>query len=217
MLILNAGSTSFITKLLHWLNNQDQWLFLYINRIFTNSLLDNVLPVWREAQTWYPFYLFLLVFTLVNFGKKAWLWMLFFALTIAICDQVSSALLKDLIARPRPCRDPQFSQYVRLLLNRCPSSGSFTSSHASNHFGMAFFLVHTLKDYVKNGKYLIYGWAASICYAQVYVGVHYPLDVIGGALVGCLIGYGTSSFFNKKFGPLALVNGKVSGDFERIE
>jgi membrane-associated phospholipid phosphatase len=205
MLILNAGNTSFISKLLHWLNGQDQVFFLYINRYFKSSVTDSIFPIWRDAQTWYPFYLFILVFILVNFGKKGLFWILFFVLTVAVSDQISSAFIKDFFARPRPCGDPQFSQFVRLLLNRCPSSGSFTSSHASNHFAMACFIVYTLKEHIGKYKYLVYVWAASICYAQVYVGVHYPLDVIGGALIGCIIAYASSSFFNRRIGPLTLV------------
>ncbi len=126
--------------------------------------------------------------------------MLFFGLTIAICDQVSSGFLKDFVGRIRPCGDPGFSRYVRLLLNRCPGSGSFTSSHATNHFGMAVFIVQTLGTYIKKWKYAVYFWAASISYAQVYVGVHYPLDVIGGALLGSALGYGVSAFYLYRFG-----------------
>ncbi len=204
MLIFIIAMVSIWEKFISWFNHIDQVLFLYINKYFTTSLFDQVFPIWREAQTWYPLYLFLLLFTLINFGKQAWGWMLFFVLTVVVCDQVSSAFLKDFFGRVRPCSDPGFSQYVRLLLNRCPSSGSFTSSHAANHFGMAVFIVYTLGKYLKNYKYLVYFWAASICYAQVYVGVHYPFDVIGGALLGSLIGYAGANFFNRRLGPLEL-------------
>ncbi len=190
--------------LLKWLVTLDQKAFIYINRIFTSNTLDHIFPIWREAQTWYPLYLFLMIFTLLNFGKKAFWWMLFFGLTIGICDQISSGLLKDWIGRPRPCRDPQISQFTRLLLNRCPGSGSFTSSHAANHFGMAVFIVQTFKNFIKNVKYAVYIWAASICYAQVYVGVHYPLDVIGGGLLGSLLAYGIAMYYNSRFGELVV-------------
>lgn len=216
MLILFAGNNAWLANVFHWLNGLDQRVFIYINRIFSNSFFDNLLPVWREAQTWYPLYLFLLAFTLINFGKKAWLWILFFALTIALCDQLSSAIIKDFFARPRPCSDPVFSQYVRLLLNRCPSSGSFTSSHAVNHFGMATFIVHTLRSHLGRFKIALYLWAASICYAQVYVGVHYPLDVIAGALLGWMIGLGSAGFFNRRIGPLTLTDSLLKNRVEQV-
>ena len=88
---------------------------------------------------------------------------------------------------------------ARLLLNHCPGSGSFTSSHAANHFGLAFFIYLTLKPYLKKWGYLFFLWAATVSYAQVYIGVHYPIDVISGALLGSAIGYFTSLQFNKRF------------------
>lgn len=215
ILYVIAAYLGLINPLLHWLIIQDQKLFILINSVLTNPFFDSIFPVWREAQTWYPLYLFLLVFSLLNFGKRAGWFLFFFGLTIAICDQVSSGIIKDWVARIRPCSAPELAGHARLLLNRCPGSGSFTSSHATNHFGMAVFIIHTCKSFLHKWKYALYLWAASICYAQVYVGVHYPLDVIGGAVLGALIGYGTAAFYVSKFGtpdsgnliPIEKVNG----------
>ncbi len=180
------------------LNAWDTWLFMQINRVWTNGFLDQVFPWWRDANTWIPLYLFLLVFIFLNFGWRAWPWVLFVVLTATLTDQVSSQLFKDWFNRPRPCRDPVLMYHVRLLLNRCPSSASFTSSHAANHFGAACFIYFTLKPYLKKWGYLFFVWAATISYGQVYVGVHYPLDILGGAILGSLIGCGTASFFNRR-------------------
>lgn len=200
MILLQAQTLSWADKLWLWINGYDQVLFMYINRVFTNSFLDNLFPVWRESITWYPLYLFLLVFTVMNFGMKAWPWILFLIITVVITDQVSSSFVKEFFSRPRPCRDPSFSHYVRLLMNRCPSSGSFTSSHATNHFGAAVFISITMKDYFRNWRHLFFFWAATVSYGQVYVGVHYPTDVIGGAALGSLIGYVTASFYKRRMG-----------------
>jgi membrane-associated phospholipid phosphatase len=200
MTILQAQLSSVIERLLMWINGQDQLLMIYINRVLTNSFLDSAFPIWRESITWYPLYLFLLVFMLINFGMKAWSWILFLIITVILTDQISSSFLKDFFNRTRPCSDPFFSHYVRLLMNRCPSSGSFTSSHATNHFGAAVFISLTMKPYFKNWRYLFFFWAATVSYGQVYVGVHYPTDVMGGALLGSLIGYGTAAFFNRRIG-----------------
>ncbi|MBA4140912.1 MAG: phosphatase PAP2 family protein, partial [Segetibacter sp.] len=70
----------------------------------------------------------------------------------------------------------------------------------TNHFGAAVFISVTLKEYFKNWRYAFFIWAAIVSYAQVYVGIHYPTDVIGGAVAGSLIGYATATFFNKKIG-----------------
>src|SRR5687767_4421359 len=200
MILLQAQTLSAVEKLSLWLNFIDQYLFIYINRYWTNPVLDSIFPIWRESITWVPLYLFLLVFALLNLKSKAWPWMFFLILTIVITDQLSSSYIKEWFNRPRPCGDPSFSNYVRLLMNRCPSSGSFTSSHAVNHFGAAVFLSVTLKPLLQRWRYLFYLWAVTICYGQVYVGVHYPFDVIGGAILGALIGLASSHFFLSKFG-----------------
>lgn len=205
MLLLNAG-TGGIQHIWLWLKATDQWLFVYINRVLTNPFLDSVIPVWREALTWSPLYLFLLLFTIFNFGWKALPWICLFIITVSLCDQVSSTFIKNWIARPRPCSDPYFSPYVRLLLNRCPSSGSFTSSHATNHFGMAVFVSLTFKHFIGRWKYALYFWAATISYGQVYMGVHYPFDVIGGAITGAFIGWASASFYRRQFGVLKIVD-----------
>ena len=167
----------------------DQSLFVLVNRIATHPWLDTLMPFFRESTFWIPFYLFLIVFVFVNFGKKGWVWLLFAFITVLLTDQLSSSIIKNWVQRPRPCADPLFSDQVRLLLDHCSGGYSFTSSHATNHFGVATFLFVTLGRFFCNWKYLIFIWAALICYAQVYVGVHYPLDVIFGALLGFAIGH----------------------------
>lgn len=181
------------------IQNLDRWLFYKINYEWTNSFLDTIFPFWREAITWAPLYVFLLVFVLANFGKKAWPWIIGLIITVVLTDQVSSSIFKPLVNRLRPCHDIQLADHIRLLLNNCSDSRSFTSSHATNHFGIAFFIYFTLRPYIKKWGYGFFLWAASISYGQVYIGVHYPTDVICGALLGSMIGYMTSSYFNKKY------------------
>ncbi|MBC7889419.1 MAG: phosphatase PAP2 family protein [Ferruginibacter sp.] len=173
-------------------------MFTKINQDWTNTYLDNVFPLWREGITWAPLYIFLLIFVLVNFGNKAWPWIIGLLVTVALTDQISSHVLKPLVNRPRPCHDTLLADHIRLLLNYCSDSRSFTSSHATNHFGLAFFIYYTLKPYFKNWGYCFFLWAATISYGQVYIGVHYPSDVICGALLGSSIGYFTSLVFNRK-------------------
>ena len=171
------------------LQSFDQSLFVYINQVATHPLTDTLMPFFRESTLWIPFYLFLIVFVFVNFGKKGWVWLLFAFITVLLTDQFSSSIIKNWVQRPRPCADPLLYGQVRLLLDHCSGGYSFTSSHATNHFGVATFLFITLGRYFGNWKYLLFIWAALICYAQVYVGVHYPLDVVFGALLGFLIGH----------------------------
>ncbi len=187
-----------------YIKNADRWLFVKINHDWTSSTLDSIFPLWREAISWAPLYFFLLVFMLLNFGGKAWLWILGFLITVTLTDQVSSHLIKTLVNRPRPCLDPLLADKINLVMHNCSTNPSFTSSHAANHFGMAVFVYCTLKQYLKKWSYLFFVWAATIAYGQVYIGVHYPTDIICGGLLGSIIGYFTATLFNKKAGLPAL-------------
>lgn len=175
----------------------DRDLFFLINSGSSNSFFDLILPYIRNANTWIPFYLFLLIFIPLKHKKKGLFWVLLIAATGAVTDPVSSRLIKENIFRLRPCGDISLAGQVHFLLQYCPQSSSFTSSHAANHFGFATFFYFTLRTYYGNRVWLIFLWAFIICYAQIYVGVHYPLDIIGGAVAGSIIGYFFSRIFNK--------------------
>ncbi|HCL84670.1 MAG TPA: hypothetical protein DIC22_11885 [Chitinophagaceae bacterium] len=181
----------------------DHWLFHKMNQVWINPFLDQVFPFVRQQEFWYPFYLFLLVFALYNFRRKGGWWALSLIMTAIISDLFSSSLIKMIIFRYRPCRNPDMMDQVRVLVNYCPQSSSFTSSHATNHFAAAWFIFITLNQ-TGSWRWLLFLWAFMISYAQVYVGVHYPLDITGGAVMGSVIGYGMSVFFRKQFGTLPL-------------
>ena len=124
-------------------------------------------------------------------------------MTAIISDLTSSSLIKHLVFRLRPCHNPAIADNIRVLASYCPVSSSFTSSHACNHFALATFIYITLH---KTSRWwvAIFAWAFSIAYSQVYVGVHYPMDIFCGALIGSLIGDGTSRIFHHQFGSLNL-------------
>lgn len=174
----------------------DRKTFSYINSQYTNSFFDAILPLLRESLFWIPLYLFLFVFALQNLGKNKWWWIGFTLLTVTLTDTVSSRFIKHTVQRLRPCNDPLMANTIKLLLNHCSGGYSFTSSHAANHFGIAMFLYLTCKQYSK-WVVLIFIWAFTIAYAQIYVGVHYPLDVLGGTIVGLLLGWMTASIYKR--------------------
>ncbi|MDP4264129.1 MAG: phosphatase PAP2 family protein [Bacteroidota bacterium] len=184
---------SFFDKILQL----DRDLFFLINDKWSNSFFDWLLPYTRDANTWIPLYLFLLIFIPLKHKKKGLLWVLLAVVEGACTDLVSSRLIKENIFRLRPCQDPSLKDHIHVLVQYCPHSSSFTSSHAANHFGFATFLYLTLKEYYGKWTALIFLWAFIICYAQAYVGVHYPLDLVGGAIAGSIIGYIFSWVFNK--------------------
>ena len=124
-------------------------------------------------------------------------------LTASISDQISSNLVKSFVFRLRPCHNPELMDNIRVLVNYCPVSSSFTSSHACNHFAMASFIFITLR-HTSRWWALVFLWAFLVAYAQVYVGVHFPVDVTAGALLGCLIGFLTSRILYWQTGKLNL-------------
>ena len=187
---------NFWKKLVQW----DQSLFISINSDWTNPVFDVVLPIMRNSFIWYPLYLFLLIFVLLNFKVRGLWWAVFFLSTLALTDMTGTYVFKHVFERLRPCSDPDFFTHVRLLLKQCAGGYSFTSNHAANHFGMATFFFITFRHLFKIWAWIALCWAAVICYSQVYVGVHYPLDVLAGAMLGLAFGITTGTFFNKRFG-----------------
>ena len=182
----------------------DKWLFAKINQTTANSIFDAVMPFFRQPLLWIPLYLFLIVFAIINFPKKAFGWIIGLGLTATVTDIVSSRIIKPLIGRTRPCNDFELVDTIRLLVPSCGQNGSFTSSHAANHFGIAMFVFMTMRPIWGNYTYLFFLWAALISYAQVYVGVHFPLDILGGTIIGCAAGYFIANIFTKKMGPLSV-------------
>lgn len=178
----------------------DRYLFKLINSSWHNPFFNWLMPWLRNSNAWFPLYLFLLLLVLVNFKKTGWWWLIFAAGTVILTNFISSTLIKENIWRLRPCNDPDFKAWINVLVGYRPQSSSFTSSHAANHFGMAMFLFLTLRKNFYKWPGLFFLWAFSISFAQVYVGVHYPIDVICGGIIGILIGYLSGKSFNRNYG-----------------
>ena len=188
---------------MHSLLQWDRDLLKLINSKWHNSFLDSLLPTLRNPDTWFPLYIFLLLFIAFNFKNTRWWWIAFAISTVLITNFISSGLIKHNIIRLRPCNDPSLADWIRLFQGvYLPQSSSFTSSHAANHFGMAMFFYMTLRKEFKIWPQLFFVWAFSICSAQMYIGVHYPIDIIGGTIIGLLIGYLTGRRFNMEYGLL---------------
>lgn len=172
----------------------DEQLFHLINSGLSNSFFDWIMPYWRSKLFWIPFYIFMISFLLINFKKAGLFVLMGVFLTIGIADFTSSNLIKKSVKRIRPCNSLLLEEEVKERV-RCGGGYSFTSSHATNHFALATFLAIVLGVYFKWIKLPLYLWAASISFGQVYVGVHYPLDVFVGALLGIFIGILISQFY----------------------
>jgi len=169
------------------LRHIDRLLFHFINHDITNPAFDTLCPWFREKLTWVPFYVAAAYLIFRKYGmQKTLLLMVLCAATILISDQTSN-VFKHLVHRLRPCNNPELQAGVRLLIESCGVGYSFVSAHAANHFAIATFL-----SFLVNGNKklmaLLYIWAASVALSQVYVGVHYPADIFGGALIGITAG-----------------------------
>jgi undecaprenyl-diphosphatase len=184
MIFIQAEGMSLLQQLLHI----DYQVMLLINRILVHPILDQVAIFMRESIFHVPLYLFILIYVIQQFGKKGIWWFLGAISLVAFADIISSHFIKDYFDRPRPCRDPFMVHQIRFLAKYCGANGSFTSSHAVNHFAFATYAYFTLGKITPWVKYLFI-WASVIAYSQVYVGVHFPSDVLVGGFLGMLFGW----------------------------
>lgn len=173
----------------------DLQLFQQINQVWTSPGMDPIMTFMRNQYVWGPVYAFLIVFLIFNFGARGLVYCLFLIGLLIVSDQVSSQLIKKSVKRLRPCNQVELQDQRRLLV-RCGSGYSFTSSHATNHFTFAVFVVIASLQFMGRLRYILLIWAAWIAYAQVYVGVHFPSDVLVGTLLGSLIGFLGGKLFN---------------------
>lgn len=146
-----------------------------------------------------PLCIYLLYCLPLSILKKGWWWLLFAAAVVAVTDLTGARIFKPSFERLRPCNDPEMTGYVRMVVNRCGSGFSFISNHAINHFGLAAFIFSTFRPLFPY-TWVIFIWAVLIAFAQVYVGVHYPFDVLAGAILGIITGLAAGALFNKNYG-----------------
>ncbi|MFT3932180.1 MAG: phosphatase PAP2 family protein [Chitinophagaceae bacterium] len=169
------------------IKNIDKILFVLIHNDADQKLMDGIMLFIRNAVTWIPLYLFLLVYSFKKMQTKAWLFIAGSIVVFAITDSLSASVLKPLFARPRPCYDAEIHSYIRNVID-CGGLYSFPSSHASNHFGLAAFWFFSIQRVSGKKWKWLWAWATVIGYAQIYVGKHFPLDIVGGAILGIIVG-----------------------------
>jgi membrane-associated phospholipid phosphatase len=150
----------------------DHQVFHAINTGMSNAFFDWLMPILRNKKVWIPLYIFIIAYFTYNYKLKGLYLVLFLAAAVGLADSTSAGIIKPLVNRNRPC-----------------TGKSFPSAHATDHFAIAIFMITV---FFRRWKWIIYVgifWAAAISFAQVYVGVHFPIDVISGMLWGSLIGF----------------------------
>lgn len=166
----------------------DKWAIRAWHEGWHPAALDAVAPLWREKSTWIPLYAALLLWLLWRDRR----WGLYNALAagiaVGLSDHASAGIIKPIVGRIRPCNLPGLRYHLDLLTG-CGAGESFPSAHAANHFALATVLCMTCFAERPLLRWLSLLWAASIAVGQVYVGRHYPTDVLAGGALGSLIGY----------------------------
>lgn len=176
----------------------DLAVFYFLNHTISNSILDRLFPFLTEVKHWYLVYIVLWALCFFKGGRLGKIAALGSIVLITCSDQFSSAFLKNLFGRVRPCNIIEDAK----VLVHCSGSGSFPSSHAVNNFAVAVYFYRLFPKY----KWILLSVAAVMALTRPYVGVHYPSDIIAGAAIGSAIGYlfsylalKTDNFFANKY------------------
>ena len=182
-----AKTRMILLDLKTWLIQLDKRIFTFINSEAASPHADSLMLALRNPLTWIPLYAFIL-YWVVRYQKKiAWQFILLSLVCFAIADFTCFVILKPFFARPRPCFDPGLQATIRSLVG-CGGRFGMPSNHASNHFALATFWFLSVKKISGRNWQWLWMWAALVCYAQVYVGKHFPFDVMTGGLLGVMVG-----------------------------
>ena len=169
------------------LQHFDTELFLLMNEKH-NAFFDVIMFWASDKLFWIPFYAVLLFFLIKIYKKFSAYILLAIGITIGLSDQIASGLIKNSVKRLRPSHEPSLMPLIHLSKAGPGGMYGFVSSHSANAFGLLTFLFFLLPSKYKWLKIILFCWALLVSYSRIYNGVHYPSDVIGGAIVGILSG-----------------------------
>jgi undecaprenyl-diphosphatase len=165
------------TAILLWLNGNH------------NDFLDSLMWFSSGKYTWLPFYILLIVLLIWKYKKNSILMIFLIVLLITISDQFASAIFKLLFERFRPSHDPDLMGKLHLVNNYRGGKFGFISSHAANVFSLAFYLTLVARDKLKWIPFILIPWAIFVSISRVYLGVHYPTDIIVPAILSIPIAF----------------------------
>ena len=196
----------------------DASLLLFFNHL-DNPVLDFLMYWASNKWIWIPFYICLAYFVYKKYPHRFISILLFVAFMTALSDQLASTVIKNSVMRLRPCHDPSIASEVHLVYGYCGGKYGFVSSHASNAFALAAFLIFLFRKEYLNLQWIILGWAILVSFSRIYLAAHFPGDVIGGALLGTLLGIAaqrTFKLYDKNFNPVKRKSRKHSRSANKI-
>ena len=173
------------------LERLDQQLFLFINS-HNSSFWDQVMYIISAKVTWIPLYIAILYILIKKYRRKFLILVLIIIVGITLSDQIS-VLVKNSFHRLRPCHTAALEGLVHLVKGICGGAYGFVSSHASNSFMVAVLSFSLIK--VRWFTFGMIFWALLIGYSRIYLGVHYPGDVVCGSFIGALVGWGVYQLY----------------------
>ncbi len=173
---------------MEYLLELDEQLFVFLNALGSERWDAFWLIVTNKFSS-IPLYAVLLYLVYRHFGlKNTLIVMVLVAAMIAATDQLAN-LFKHGFERPRPCQVEHLKEIIRYVAPRCGRFGYF-SAHAASSMALAVFMGLLFRNIYKHLPFLMLFWAAIVAYSRIYLGVHYPLDIITGMVIGGLIGLG---------------------------
>ena len=179
--------------MLETIQNIDQELFLFLNGLH-NSFFDFVMYWVSNKFIWIPLYAWFIYEIIKKYKKQSILILILVAVMITLSDQLT-VFFKNYFERPRPCHDEYIGHLVHVVKDACGGSYGFMSGHAASSFSLATFLIPIIGGRFKYFKLFLIFWASMVAYSRVYLGVHYPADIICGAMFGILLGLILSKLF----------------------
>ena len=177
------------------LNDLDHQLFLFLNGLHVDWL-DPVMTFISSEMGWLPFYAVLLFLVFYKYRWKGFWVLLGVVVVITLSDQISASVFKPIFQRLRPCYDPLIEDLVYTPKGKPGGHYGFISSHAANTFALASFIYMTMRKHYSKIGWLMFPWAALVAYSRIYMGVHFPGDIICGAAVGMILGFGIGYLVN---------------------
>jgi undecaprenyl-diphosphatase len=189
--------------MIEFLLNLDRDLLLLING-WNAPWLDSFMVTLTNGLKWSPLFLIVIGMMICKFRWQSIVMLIFVALVIFLTDRISAGLIKPWIGRLRPSHEPGLEGLLHLVNGYKGGLYSFVSSHAANAFGVATFLWLVLRKNIK-WIWVMFIWAAIFSYTRIYLGVHYPFDILGGGVLGTIIGllvYKIGRVVPKKLSPI---------------